>query len=97
MRLLQLLLGLLFIAAGVVFGALNPQSTVLDFYYLHQPIGVGVALLIALLIGAVLGGMAIVVGVVWPLRRKLRQTHRQQAQMVVVASPAITAHMPPLA
>ncbi len=80
MRLLQLLLALLFVAAGVVFGALNPQTTMLDFYYLHQSVGVGVALLVALLIGALLGGMAISVGVVWPLRRKLRQAHKRQAQ-----------------
>lgn len=77
MRLLQLLLALLFVAAGVVFGALNPQTTMLDFYYLHQSVGVGVALLVALLIGASLGGMAISVGVVWPLRRKLRQSHKR--------------------
>lgn len=76
MRLLQLLLALVFIAAGVVFGALNPQTTVLDFYYLHQPVGVGVALLVTLFIGAMLGGMAITVGVVWPLRSKLRKAQK---------------------
>ena len=83
MRLLQLLIALLFIAAGVVVGALNPQSMTLDFYYRHLHVGVGVAVLSALFTGALLGGLAITVGVVWPLQRRLRRARRD-----LPASPA---------
>ena len=83
MRLLQLLIAMLFIAAGVVVGALNPQSMTLDFYYRYVHVGVGVAMLTALLAGALLGGLAITIGVVWPLQRRLRRTQRD-----LPASPA---------
>lgn len=77
MRLLQLLIALLFIAAGVLVGALNPQSMTLDFYYWHVQLGVGVAMLSGLLAGALLGGLAVTMGVVWPLQRRLRRARRE--------------------
>jgi len=79
MRILQLLIALLFIAAGVVIGWLNPQMLTLDFYYSHVEVGVGVAMLLAVLAGALLGGLAVTAGVVWPLRRRLRRTQRDIA------------------
>jgi uncharacterized integral membrane protein len=79
MRLLQLLIALLFVAAGVVVGWLNPQSMTLDFYFRHVEIGVGVAMLLAVLAGALLGGLAVTAGVVWPLRRRLRRVERDAA------------------
>ena len=83
MRLLQLLIAVLFVAAGVVVGALNPQPMSLDFYYRHVDVGVGVAMLCAVLVGALLGGLAVTIGVVWPLQRRLRRARRE----VPAASP----------
>lgn len=80
MRILQLLLALLFVAAGVVVGWLNPQTMTLDFYYGHVEVGVGVAVLLAVLTGALLGGFAVTAGVVWPLQRRLRRANRDAAQ-----------------
>lgn len=79
MRLLQLLVALLFIVAGIVVGALNPQSMTLDFYFARLHLGVGVALLSALLAGALLGGLAITIGVVWPLQRRLQRAWRERS------------------
>jgi uncharacterized integral membrane protein len=79
MRLLQLLIALLFVVAGVLVGALNPQSMNLDFYYRHVEVGVGVGILSAVLAGALLGGFAVTIGVVWPLQRRLRRASRDQA------------------
>ena len=91
MRLLQLLIALLFVAAGVVVGWLNPQSMTLDFYFRHVEIGVGVAMLLAVLAGALLGGIAVTAGVVWPLRRRLRRAERDAA----LKSAAALASTPP--
>ncbi len=72
----QVLLAVLFAAAGVLFGAFNPQQVTIDFHRFQLHAGLGVALLGALLLGAALGGAAVAVGVVWPLQRRLRQAAR---------------------
>lgn len=72
--LLQLLIALAFVAGGVVFGAFNPQAVTLDFHLLQVHASLGVAILVALFVGALLGGIAVVVGLVWPLQRRLRKT-----------------------
>ena len=77
--LLQILIALAFVASGVVFGALNPQYVTLDFHLFHLVASLGVALLIALLAGAMMGGIAVSVGVVWPLQRRLRKARRELA------------------
>ena len=77
--LLHVLIALAFVAGGIVFGALNPQYVALDFRLFHLVASVGVALLIAVLIGAMLGGIAVVVGVAWPLQRRLRKARRELA------------------
>ncbi|MBS0577430.1 MAG: DUF1049 domain-containing protein [Proteobacteria bacterium] len=76
---LQVLLALAFVAAGVLFGAFNPQPVIVDFHLFQWHAGLGVALLSALLLGAVLGGVAVSVGIVWPLRRRLRKLARASA------------------
>ncbi len=77
MRILQALIALLCVAAGVLFGALNPQSIPIDFGLWQTRSTVGVAILLALLGGVLLGGLAISAGVVWPLRRQLRRQSRR--------------------
>ena len=79
MRILFLLLALLFLAAGIVFGALNPAPVTVDFYWLQAPVSLGFALLAAALLGAVLAGMVLLTSVIWPLRARLRRARRQQA------------------
>lgn len=93
MRLLTLLLALAFAAAGIVFGALNPQSARIDFYWFSLDGSLGAMLLIALLGGALLGGVAVLLGVVWPLRRKLRRLRRDAAQPA--SAPAAPAESEP--
>ena len=71
--LLQTLIALAFVAAGVLFGAYNPQPVTLDFHFLRVEATLGVALLVATFIGALLGGIAVAIGVAWPLRLRLRK------------------------
>jgi len=76
---LQILIALVFMGAGVLFGAFNSQAVKIDFHWFLIPATLGVALLVALFIGAVLGGIAVTAGIVWPLRRHLRKARRELA------------------
>jgi lipopolysaccharide assembly protein A len=79
MRVVFLLLSLLFIVAGIVFGALNPQPVRVDFYWFALDGSLGAMLLVSALLGATLGGAALLTGVIWPLQRRLRRSRREQA------------------
>ena len=56
MRAVIAVLVVAFLVLGVVFGALNPERVGYDFMFAHFEISKGVALLLALLIGWLLGG-----------------------------------------
>ena len=88
MRSVFLLLALLCLAAGIVFGALNPASVTVDFYWLQVPVSLGFALLAAALAGAVLAGLVLMISVIWPLRARLRRARRQQAGALLPDAPA---------
>ena len=72
-RPLRLIVALACLVAGIVVGALNPQRAVLDLGFTQVPIALGVLVLLALLIGVVLGGLALSASVVLPLRQRLRR------------------------
>ncbi len=74
MRLIKALVALLFVAVGVLFGALNrtPVSIDLGFYSLANA-NLGTSLLAAVLLGAIVAGVVLTAAVVWPLRRQLRR------------------------
>ena len=54
-------------------GALNPQSVVLDLGITTLHAGLGLSVLVALLVGVLVGGGSVVIGVVLPLRRRLQR------------------------
>lgn len=72
MRLIRFAIAALCIAAGAVIGALNPQPVSLDLGFVSIHATLGVSLLVALLCGAVAGGLMLAASVVLPLRRQLR-------------------------
>ena len=77
MRVVLIALILLFAIAGAVFGALNSDSIVFDFYLAQIDLPKGAALLAALLAGWLAGGAAVWLGVVVPLRRRLGHARRE--------------------
>ncbi len=83
MRLIRFVIALSCIAAGVIVGALNPQPVSLDFGFVTLRGTLGVSLLVALLAGAVAGGLMLAASVVVPLRQQLRRERARQ-----VATPA---------
>lgn len=72
MRPVSLILALLFLLAGIAFGAFNPADVVLDFYWCQLTLPLGVALLGACLLGALAAGLLLWLTVIWPQRRRLR-------------------------
>ena len=90
MRLINAVLALLFVAFGVIFGALNraPVRIELGFRTLED-VTLGTTLLVAVLFGALLAGLVLTVGVIWPLRLQLRQRAKGTASD---APPVAVAH-----
>ena len=72
MRIFRILAAVVFAAAGIALGALNPQRVVLDLGLASVAGGLGVMLLAALLAGALCAGLALSLGVIVPLRQRLR-------------------------
>lgn len=88
MRIVFLLLALLFLAVGIVFGALNPTPVSVDFYWLQVPVSLGFGLLVAALAGAIVAGLVLTASVIWPLRARLRKAQRRNAGVGAAAVPA---------
>ena len=77
MRLGLILLALLFVAFGAVFGALNAERVALDFYFIVVTVPKGAALLGALLIGWFVGGLVMYASQGPRLRRRARALAQQ--------------------
>ncbi len=72
-RLIRLVAAIACILLGAVVGALNTQPVLLDFGIASVHASLGLSVLVALLLGVVIGGTILAVGVVAPLRRRLRR------------------------
>ena len=75
MRLFRLLIALACLAVGIAVGGLNTQPVHLDLGFVQLPTSLGVAVLVALLLGVVIGGLALAASVVLPLRQRLHRDH----------------------
>lgn len=84
MRLGLILLVLLFAVAGAAFGALNSERIAFDFYFAVVNIPKGAAFLCAVLVGWLLGGLAIYLRLVLRLRRRVRLLVRELKQREVI-------------
>lgn len=78
MHFIRFLIAFACLAVGAIVGALNRQSVAVDFGVGSVPTTLGVVLILALLIGVVVGGLAVTVGLVFPLRRRLARFERQR-------------------
>ena len=79
MAILRLLLLVAFLAAGLVVGSLNRQRIVLDFGLAEVVTTTGIAVMVALLAGVLLGGGLVLVTSVLPLRTRLGRAERAAA------------------
>ncbi len=83
MAILRLLLLAAFLAAGLVIGSLNRQRIVLDFGIAEVVTTTGIATMVALLAGVLLGGGLVLVTSVLPLRARLGRAQRAAAASTV--------------
>ena len=80
MRVGIILLVLLVAVAGALFGALNGERVAFDFYYASVQLPKGAALLAALLVGWLVGGLIVYFGLVLRLRKRVRLLARELRQ-----------------
>ena len=73
MRLIRLIAAIACILLGAITGALNTHPVVLDLGMATIRASLGLSVLVALLVGVVLGGGILSIAVVAPLRRRLRR------------------------
>lgn len=81
MRVVHALLALACVLIGAAFAALNTTPVAVDFYVGKVSGNAGFILLAAVLTGAVLGAIAVIVGGTWPLRRRLKILQRERIKM----------------
>lgn len=81
MRLLAILILVIFIAAGVVLGALNADLVRYDLAFTQVHLPKGAALLGALVIGWLLGGLTAWLGVSMGQRRQRRRQLRADKKL----------------
>jgi putative membrane protein len=77
MRLLRFFIAIACLAVGAIIGALNRAPVLIDLGFARLPSNLGVALIVAVLLGVLIGGLAISASVVLPLRRRLARAERQ--------------------
>jgi putative membrane protein len=86
MRLIVMLILLLFIATGIVLGALNADLVSYDLAFVQLKLPKGAALLLALVVGWLLGGLTAWLGVSSRHRRLRRQTAADPASKAKTSS-----------
>lgn len=78
MRWIRFVVAVACLVAGAAVGALNRDLVSIDLGIAAVATNTGVALLVALLIGVLAGGLAISASVVLPLQRRLARLERQR-------------------
>ena len=77
MNIFRLMVALLFLVAGLVVGVWNRQDIILSLPFVEGiPTTSGIAIILALLCGVVIGGLIIMATLVWPLYAKLRKVSK---------------------
>jgi hypothetical protein len=72
MRVIKALAALCFVALGLAFGALNRERVHVDLAVGAFDMRLGFLILVVALVAACIGGLAVMAGVVWPMRRRAR-------------------------
>ncbi len=86
MRYLFVVACLLVLLLGLIFGALNAQPVSIDLYFISLDARLGAALLTAVLLGAVLGGLCAAFALA--LRGRRRRRRERPAATATAMTPA---------
>jgi hypothetical protein len=87
MTIIRLLVLVAFLAAGLVVGSLNPQRILLDFGVVGVVTTTGIAIMVSLLAGVLLGGGIVMATAVLPLQARLRRASRPAAGVAAPEAP----------
>ena len=79
MNIFRLIIALVFLAIGLLVGVLNTQPITLKLLFTQIETSSGVAIILSLLAGVVIGGLIALATLVWPLYTKLRKANKQVA------------------
>ncbi len=79
MNIFRLIIALIFLGIGLLVGVLNTQPITLKLLFTDIQTSSGVAIILSLLAGVVIGGLIILATLVWPLYTKLRKANKQAA------------------
>lgn len=85
MSTVRLVVALIFLAAGLVIGVLNTQPIVLKLLFTEIPTSSGVAIILSLLFGVLIGGLIVMATMVLPLYARLRKASKAQT-----SAPSVT-------
>lgn len=95
MKVFRLLVMLAFLLVGLIIGAVNSQDVTLDFLFFSVHTTSGIAIIVALLVGVLIGAGMVLVSVVIPLYSKLRQANKAVAVSRADARPIAPAAVEP--
>ncbi|MCC4603583.1 MULTISPECIES: lipopolysaccharide assembly protein LapA domain-containing protein [Xanthomonas] len=95
MKVFRLLVMLAFLLVGLIIGAVNSQDVTLDFLFSSVHTTSGVAIIVALLVGVLIGAGMVLVSVVIPLYSKLRQANKAVVVSRADARPVAPAAVEP--
>lgn len=96
MNVFRLLIALVFLVAGLVVGSLNSQRILISFGFTDISTTTGVAIIVSLLAGVLIGGIIVLVAMALPMYARLRRAEKAlaaelQAQQARAAMPAAQA------
>jgi lipopolysaccharide assembly protein A len=95
MKIARLLILLLFLLAGLVIGSLNSQQIVINFGFTGINTTSGIAIIVALFAGVVIGAALVLATLVIPLYAKLRRANKAAiAASAPAAAPVPTYTQP---
>ncbi|KRG71119.1 LapA family protein [Pseudoxanthomonas dokdonensis] len=76
MNSLRLVIALLVLAVGIVIGVLNTQPIQLNLLFSTLQTSSGVAIIVSLLLGVIIGGLLTMITLVMPMYARLRKATR---------------------
>ncbi|MET0655702.1 MAG: lipopolysaccharide assembly protein LapA domain-containing protein [Pseudoxanthomonas sp.] len=79
MNIFRLIIALVFLGIGLLIGVLNTQPITLKLLLVDIQTSSGVAIILSLLAGLIIGGLIVLTALVLPLYTKLRRANKQAA------------------
>ncbi|MBB4125029.1 uncharacterized membrane protein YciS (DUF1049 family) [Xanthomonas translucens] len=96
MKIARLLILLVFLLAGLVIGSLNSQQIVINFGVAGINTTSGIAIIVSLFAGVVIGASLVLATLVIPLYAKLRRANKAAIAAAAPAVAPVPTYTPPV-